>query len=373
MAQEKAKAKKIRRSNGSGSFRKRADGTIEYRASYGYDTAGQLIRKSFYGKTQAECRQKKTEYDKNHTIPLEQVCLVSEWARRWLELYKKDKCSLNMYDQYKMIVDNYINPNIGQLELSAVKPAHIVEMMNKYKGKSDSQVKKVMISLRGIFETAVDNELCNRNPAKNVKAEGVKPKEKGIFSEKEIDIIEKFCFAERSNISDSLVLLLYSGLRREELLGLKWEDIDFENETISVVRSVIMELNTKVLKSSLKSEDSLRVIPLLPKARMILESKAQSSEFVFPNMSGDYQNPETFSKMYKRLISRINRNNDKDNQIRDLSAHCCRHTFATYLSARGIDIKIIQSVLGHADISMTSRYTHDSLEGMKKALTGFKY
>ena len=75
-------------------------------------------------------------------------------------------------------------------------------------------------------------------------------------------------------------------------------------------------------------------------------------------------------------IIKIDINNNDINivrQIRILPPHRCRHTFATFLSARGVDIKIIQSILGHADIKMTSHYTHDSLDGMKNAVSGFKY
>ena len=132
-----------RHTNGSGSFRKRADCTIEYRASYGYGMDGRLIRKSFYGKTQAECRDKKKEYDKTNPVAIEKVYTVAEWASRWLELYKKGKCSANLYAQYKSIVEKYINPTIGKLNLYSVKPAHIIEMMSKYKNMSKSHVRRV--------------------------------------------------------------------------------------------------------------------------------------------------------------------------------------------------------------------------------------
>ena len=309
MAKKNPQKNKTRQSNGTGSFRERADGSIEYRVSYGYDIAGKLIRKSFYGKTQAECRERKKEYDKKNAVPLEKVYTVSEWAKRWLELYKKgkNKCGIKMFKQYEDIVNNCIIPNIGRFKLSAAKPAHIIEMMNKYSDKSDSYVKKIMLTARGIFETAIDNDLCSKNPARNVKAEGIKGKEKEVFSEAEIEIIEKYCFSERSNISDALLTLLYSGLRREEILGLKWTDIDFQSNTISISRTVVMELTVKILKEETKSEESERVIPMLPKVRALLITKQRTSDFVFPNINGDYQNPETFSKAYKRLINRINR------------------------------------------------------------------
>ena len=322
------KQKKSRKSNGSGSFRKRADGTIEYRVSYGYGMDGEIIRKSFYGKTQSECRDKQKEYDKQNVVPIDKVYTVSEWASHWLELYKKDKCSKNMYEQYAHIVNKYIIPCIGHLKLSAVKPAHIVEMMNKYQDKSESFVKKILISVKGIFETAIDNDFCVKNPARNVKAEGKRQKEKEFFNEKEIEIIKKFCFAERSNISDALIVLLYTGLRREELLGLTWNCCDFENEIIYIERSVILELNVKKIKDELKNEYSKRFIPMLPEVKEILQTKDRTCEYVFPTQYKTYQRPDGFNIRFKALMGRINRNNDSSNQIRELSPHCCRHTFA---------------------------------------------
>ena len=366
--------KKNRHSNGSGSFRKRADGSVEYRVSYGYDLSGELIRKSFYGKTQTECRQKKKEYDKRQVIPIDKIYTVSEWSLRWLELYKKDKCSAEMYDQYNHIIVKYINKNIGHLKLSAVKPAHIAEMMNKYTDKSESFGKKIMLTLRGIFETAIDNDFCSKNPAKNIKPEFVKAKEKEIFTEREIEIIEEFCFAERSNISDAFVTLLHTGLRREELLGLKYSDVDFETSTIKIDRAVVYETGGKILKDELKTESSRRVIPMFPKVKKIFETKPRISEFIFPIETGEFQSPNGFSGTYNRLLKRINRNNTEENQIRELSPHCCRHTFASRLSNKGVDIKIIQVILGHADISMTgNRYTHSTIDGLKFALKDLEF
>jgi len=372
-----SKKTKIRQSSGSGTYRERADGKIEYRVSYGYDISGKLIRKSFYGKTEIECRFKKKEYEKQNAVPIEKVYTVAEWAQRWLLCYKKSKakgkkkCGARMYKQYEDIVNNCITPNIGRFKLTAVKPAHIVELMDKYVEKSDSYVKKIMMTVRGIFETAIDNDLCSKNPARNVKVAGVKGKEKEIFTLEEIAIIVKYCLTERSNISDAMITLLNTGLRREELLGLMWCDIDFPKNTISICRTVVMEISVKAIKEETKSEESERKIPMLPITREILISRQHTSEFVFPNINGDYQNPEAFSRAYKRLINRINRLTGAN--VRQLPPHCCRHTFATYLSAHKIDIKIIQALLGHADIKMTSRYTHNSLDGMKNALQGFDY
>ena len=366
--------KNRRASNGSGSWKRRADGTWEHRASYGYGPSGELVRKSFYGKTQAECREKKKEYDKTAPAPLEESLTVSGWAASWLELYKKGKCSAKMQDQYEHIVNFHIAPEIGHLKLSSVKPAHIVALMNKHAEKSESLVKKIMITLRGIFETAIDNDLCAKNPAKNVKAEGVKSKGREVFTDRELAVIENFCLSERSNISDALITLLYTGLRREELLGLMWGDIDFANGQLQVSRCVVIENKAKKIKHELKSETSRRTIPMLPMVARILESKPRECEFVFPAKGSEYQSPDGFSTTYGRLLKRINRRGAEEDRIRELSPHCCRHTFATRLSNKGVDIKMIQSILGHADISMTGNvYAHSSIDGMKNALKGLDF
>ena len=377
------------KSNGSGMMRKRADNSWEYRRSYGYDLSGKLMQKSFYGKTQAECRRKRDEYDKQ-AVNITSIQTVEQWALKWLEIYKKGNCSIDTYRQYETLVTKYIIPTLGRSKLMSVKPAHILEFMNLHKTKSQSHVNKLRITMNSIFDTAIDNDLCVKNPVKNVRVEGVKTPEKAIFSDEELKIIVDSCLEERSNISDALFTLLHTGVRREELLGLMWKDIDFDNDVISINRAVIAQEGKKTLKNTLKNDYSKRVIPLFPPVKEMLQSRDRSSDFVFPTVSGEYYSPHRFNMAFKRLLERINRVNmqkaekevadDNTKKTEDiftpvsiLTPHNCRHTFASQLLKKGVDIKIIQMILGHSDISMTGNvYTHVDVDTIKAATQYFK-
>ncbi len=356
--------------NGSGMFRKRSNGTWEYRVSYGKDITGKLIQKSFYGATQGICRQKKTEYDSKQ-VSLMSIQTVGQWAPQWLHLYKKDKCAIDTYNQYKSLVENYIIPELGNLNLDIIKPAHIMQFMNKYGDMSQSHMSKMRMVLNAIFETAIDNDFCSRNPVRNIKAEGIKSKEKAVFSDAELKIISAHCLKERSNISDALLTLLWQAPRREELLGLQWPDIDFENDIITLRRTVIEENGKKKLKETMKNDSSKRAIPMFPQIKKILLSKERTSIFVFPTQNGDFYSPHRFNAAFGRLLQRINRENNANIQI--LTPHNCRHTCATQMLKQGIDLKIIQQVLGHADITMTGNvYTHTNIDTLKQAVKNFE-
>ena len=358
-------------SNSSGSFRRRKNGLWEYRVSYGTDYMGKPVRKSFYGETQADCRKKKSEYDKLQ-IKAANAQTVAEWAIEWLSVYKNGKCAYNTYTQYKSNVEKYIIPELGQMKLVNVKPVHIMSFLNKYSNMSQSHVSKLKITLNGIFDTAVDNELCARNPVRKIKAEGLKPKEKEIFSEDEIKTIVSHCEKERSNISDAMLTLLYTGLRREELLGLMWKDIDFDKNTIHICRTVIAQGNKKTLRDETKNKSSTRTIPIMPQLKTILETKPKTSQFVFPAQNGDFYSPHRFNDCFKRLLERINRENNAD--IKILTPHSCRHTMASLLLAKGVSLKIIQQILGHSSIVMTGNvYTHTNIEVLQQAVEKIEF
>lgn len=350
--------------NGSGMMRKLPDKTYEYRVSYGYDKNGKRIQKSFYGKLQEDCRDKKREYDKK-SPQLSKITTVAEWAPQWLTIYKEGKISIDQVKQYRGMIDRYIIPELGNMKLNKVLPAQIQEFMNKYRDSSKSHLSKMKMVLSGIFDTAVDNYFCDRNPVPKVKIEGTESSPE-YFSETETDQIIQYCFENRSNITDAIFTLLYTGLRREEILGLMWNDIDLQKNIIHIRRCIVKENAKMIIKEEMKTKDSLRDIPILDPLKTFMATMPRNSLYVFPGSSGGPIYPDVFSKAYMAVLKRI--------EVRPLTAHKCRHTFASRLLAAGVDIKIIQAILGHSDIKMTGNvYTHVDAIGVGKALSKFTY
>lgn len=170
-----------------------------------------------------------------------------------------------------------------------------------------------------------------------------------------------------------MFLLLTSGIRRGECLGLKWKDIDEKNATITIARSVVYTPESGIMASTPKTADSVRTIPIMPSAlrqlqglkrRTMAENKSTilKDAFVFPG-SGDIfspRDPNAVTRRVKRFMKRSG--------LPDLSPHDLRHSCATLLLAQGADIKSVQEILGHADASTTLNfYVKSDLRQMRAA------
>jgi len=158
-----------RKANGDGSLTQRKDGRWEYKLCIGVDCDGKIIRKSFYGKTKSEAKQKGRDFLSDNTPKVEKSMTVGQWAIQWLENYKKDKIEYGSYRNHEMYVNNHIIPVIGQYKLDQVKPVHIEKLLHDRKDLSASALKHIKITLNGIFETALDNNLCLTSPMRKIK------------------------------------------------------------------------------------------------------------------------------------------------------------------------------------------------------------
>ena len=167
-------------------------------------------------------------------------------------------------------------------------------------------------------------------------------------------------------ISESVLLL--TGIRRGELLGLKWSDIT--NDTLSVRRGVFLVDNQPcVIENEAKTRSSIRIMPLLPEVAYRLLCLPRHGEFVFCTRNGTLMHPRNFSRDYDIFFRRLR---DAEPSVRHLSPHCCRHTFATLTLTTGTDIRVVQEMLGHSDIKTTARYTHPDMDVMRHTLNDLK-
>lgn len=166
-----------------------------------------------------------------------------------------------------------------------------------------------------------------------------------------------------------LYLMITAGLRRGELAGLQWRDIDFDNLTVSIERNAIYTPASGIIINTPKTENSARVIPLLPKVAALLKAyKEQHFQpkdslcFVFHGKGGKNEPrlPDGITERVKAFMKRSG--------FRDLSPHDLRHSCGTLLIANGADIKSVQEILGHTDASTTLNfYVRTDLEQMKEA------
>lgn len=221
------------------------------------------------------------------------------------------------------------------------------------------------VFIHALFKDAFDNELCKRDPSVKLRFPSISEKTRESFNLDEVKVIIQFAMTYPiRRVGVAVIFLLFTGLRRGELLGLKWSDI--KGNIFSVNRSVYMEDNKPVVTEGLaKTTASLRSIPIVPELLYLINSLPHNGEYIFCTKSGQLMSPRNFSRDYRKFFDRLR---DVEPSVRYLSPHCCRHTFATLNLESGSDIRIIQALLGHTDIKTTARYTHPDIDTMRQAI-----
>lgn len=348
---------------------KHASGLVEHKATMGKTIDGKRIQKSFYGSSKQEAKRKADEYILQQKIAeqtgemfIKKSYTFAEWAKKWLEVYKKPNVSENTYlFTYENTVNKHLIPYFGKASLSDIKNIDIQAFFKTKSKLSETMQEKMLLCLRGIFESAIDNDICYKNPAKKATYTSNATKHtKQVYTSEQIDTIKSASYGKMNEI----VLLLETGLRRVELLGLMWSDIDFDKGVLSVNRSIADSKTTATkIKINPPKWNSYRDIPLKENSIKILKSIIRNSDYIFPKIDKLPQSPSTWSQKLKRFMETM------PDDFPRLTAHELRHTYGTDLRRQGIDIYTIQKVMGHKDIKMTSElYVHNEIEEIKKAL-----
>jgi len=237
----------------------RADGRFELKRTVGHDENGKAIRKSFYGGSEAEAQREYHRYLEMQEKRREEKIRTpfSSWVDTWLYTYKEpDVKPTTFLTTYKRPCERYIKPHFEGRFLQEISQADVKAFLNTLTATcSQSTLDKIVICLRGIFETAIDNDRLAKNPCRNITAKSKKEQTKKRTYDKET--ADALC---RSDHRYALYvhILLRLGLRCSELCGLKWEDIDLRTGKIAVSRALTTEgglsyIDTQKLYASLFS------------------------------------------------------------------------------------------------------------------------
>lgn len=263
----------------------------------------------------------------------------------------------------------YIIPVLGNMQVVDVKPIHIQQLMSSVKDYSKSTQKKVLQYTRAIFEVAVENGMIPRTPvSKSIKAGGADPCEKVPLTEAQSAALLKAVEGTRAHLLVSV--LLASGIRIGEALGLMWSDIDFKEGTITVNRSIVYPEENRLgeINTELKTENAHRTIPVpwsvIDELRR--DQATSGSLWVFHKQDGSHHSYDSYRNRWA-LIDRRTIEKRKDNQRElvartlDFKVHpqLLRHTRITRWFEQGLDIKEVQYLAGHATVDITLEiYTH---------------
>lgn len=290
--------------------------------------------------------------------------IVDAWYEYWIEV-KRQTVRPNTVRNYEERYKHNIQKVIGKKLLKDVKPLHCQKILTDMaeEGYKTSTIYQARIAIYNMFEFAKENDIILSNPCKkSVKADMGKPSEKKEALT--IDIQKKFLESIKgSSYENQYRFILQTGLRTGEMIGLRWSDIDFEERTIKIERS--MEYRYKVGEWRIgppKSKSGYRTIPLTDEAiRILLNQRAKNSKLkiipmewkdvVFLCKKGTPVKNSTYDTgLFKYCdIAGIPR----------FSMHVLRHTFATRCIEAGMKPKTLQQILGHSNIGITMNlYVH---------------
>ena len=368
---------KKKAANGCGSIRLRADGRYEGIYTVGHDPiTGKLIRKSVYGKTQKECAKKLREaisaVDAGTYVEPSKMT-VEQWLNTWLAEYCKD-IKMRTLDKYRSTVRIHLIPALGRIKLSALNKIQVQQAINRLGEGDNPLAAKSIHDAHGILhralQQAVEIEIIAKNPSDNCKMPRVVKKEIKPMDKQQIGVfIEEI---KASRFGNVFMFDLLTGLRMGEMLALSWDCVDFEKSTLRIYRQ-LHQVKDRYVFGTLKN-DKPRFVPLPASALELLrKQQAQqriwklaagalwenSDDLVFTNEVGRHLAPNTVRAELSRVTERMN--------LEGFRFHDLRHSYATLCLSEGVDIKTLQSNLGHHTPAFTMEQYGHCTDEMKQA------
>ena len=374
------------------------------------DEIGERKRKSFSGTTKQEVNKKMTAYIENFNNEVETSIEANKTLREsmqnWLQVFKFPSVERTTYDRYECTAINQIYPLIGNKIVGNITAADIKKVLNHWmnEGYAYTTVKKVHVILGDYFKYLTQQELIQRNPMnstpmiKKSNFYAIQEKEElptsetiTVFTAEEIEKLK----AEASKAygtgkklyrqAGAYILMLNTGMRAGEMLGVLNSDIDLENRVIQLQRGVkvvnkrngteLLDGSTEIKVGKLKSATSKRDVPLNDMAVQMIEQLR--TEYYFGENSplvcdknGNYTKPEVFRRRYHRLLEGAG--------IKSKGLHSLRHTFATNLvngikqadgTVKALTVKQVADLLGHSTTQVTEMYYVKKDTGMLNGIT----
>lgn len=309
---------------------KRKDGRWEGYVIYTDPDTGKEKKKSFYGKGAygQDVKQKLNEFIENlkkgNYIQTNDIT-VSGWLKKYIEVYcaKRAETTIEGYQRY---IKNHINPVIGDIKLKDLRPLHIEKFYNqeREKGFKEKTILQQHRILSRAFKKAVGDRILSSNPCDAIDAPSPEDYEPTIYTEDEyLLLLEKL----QGHRMEALVLIAgMCGLRRGELMGLTWEDVDLDNAVITINRNVVPTSKGNITKDP-KTPRSKRefaipsnIIPRLKQLRGIGK--------IYVRLDGKEYHPGSVSRMFKEFLEK--------NNLRHIRLHDLRHFNGTMMLKHGV-------------------------------------
>ena len=310
-------------------------------------------------KAQQRLREIMTDVEQRKTVATANI-LFTEWIKRWME-QKEHDVRENTYECYLLYLNKHILPYFEpkKLTLAKLTAQHLQGYFNtKIKdGQSACTLRKHNAILNGALTEAYKKDVIPSNPADKLTLPKKKKYRGAAYT---VEQVKKLLAAvpEEDAFRPIIVLALFYGLRRSEILGLTWNDFDFNARTIHV-QNTVTKMTTLHQSNQTKSESSNRILTMVPGTESYFENLMAQQKQLYKRIGlpfspqvpvcawpdGKSFLPEYVSRQFKKILVR--------NGLPEIRFHDLRHTAGSLLLADGVDIKTIQQFLGHSQASTT--------------------
>lgn len=326
---------------------------------------------------------------------------INDLYKSWIQVKRGLKD--NTFSNYKYMYEMFVEPDFGKSKLIDLKRSDIRGFYNYLADERNVKVNtidSIHTVLHQVLELGVEDDYLRYNPADNAlkelkKARNIEAEKRRALTIPEQDLFEEFLSKQGQyhRWYPIFIIMLYTGMHVGEITGLRWEDIDLEEETISVNHTLVYfdkrnEERCTFAINTTKTKSGERIIPMLPKVKnaFLMEKQYQEElglkskavvdgyrNFIFVNRFGNVQHQGTLNKALRRIIRDCNYDVlDRDHSgeatiLPKFSNHSLRHTFTTRMCEAGVNIKAMQSILGHADAETTLDIYAEATKDLKKS------
>ncbi len=378
----------------------RANGTFEYKWR---DKIGK--RHSIYAKTLDELREKEIDVMRDALDGVranKKELTINDLYNLWVQIKRGLKD--NTFQNYKYMYSQFVKPDFGNMRIVDLKRTDVRAFYNRLADEQHiktSTIDSIHTVLHQVIELGVEDDYLRYNPSDNALKELKKAHNNDSIKRRALTIKEQELFEDFLKKQEQynkwypiFTVMLWTGLRVGEVTGLRWCDIDFDEEAISINHTLVYysrgeKVGCDFAVNTPKTKAGTRIVPMLPKVKEAFLQEKQNqeksgikckvtvdgySDFIFVNRFGGVQHQGTLNKALRRIIRDCNYevlDNKHENEeailLPKFSNHSLRHTFTTRMCEAGVNIKAMQDILGHADAETTMNIYAEATKDLKRA------
>ena len=302
--------------------------------------------------------------------------LYKDWIYAWL-LEKKDYIKESTYANYSNNIFNHIIPKLGNYYLNELNHKVIQDFLLELSkngrkdnngGLAEKTIKDITIIIKGSIKKGI-----NEDKIKHIELTFNYPKDNKenklyVLTKREQNKITNYVLENINSRNIGLLISLYSGIRIGELCALRWEDVDFKKNCLTINKTIqrvyIKDKNkniSKVIITTPKTKNANREIPINKDFLEILKKVKSDKKHYILTGNEKYIEPRTYRKYFNKILDEL--------KIKHFNFHSLRHTFATNCISLGVDYKTVSELLGHANVNITlNLYVHPRYSQKKKCI-----